>query len=114
MRRGDGGQGGHPVGVSAGQPPGHHAAPVVADQVDAGGAEPEVAEPMEQHDQLTGWRASSERVEDQPTGMDLERLDHVAWVAAAVGQLPVNLDLTAETRPERKTGSPHANVDDRR
>jgi hypothetical protein len=36
---------------------------------------------MEQHDQLTGWRASGEGVEDQPTGRELERFDHQARVA---------------------------------
>jgi hypothetical protein len=41
---------------------------------------------MEQHNELTGWRAGSERVKDQPTGMDLERFDHVASAAGAVGR----------------------------
>jgi hypothetical protein len=33
---------------------------------------------MEQHDQLTGWWASGQRVEDEPAGRELERFDHVA------------------------------------
>jgi hypothetical protein len=43
---------------------------------------------VEQHDQLTGWRPGGERVKGQPTGRELERFDHVAWVTEAVGQSP--------------------------
>jgi hypothetical protein len=43
-------------------------------------------EAMEQHDQLTGWRAGGERVKGQPAGREPERFDHVIWVTEAVGQ----------------------------
>ena len=36
-------------------------------------------------------RGSVERVKDQPTGVDLERIDHLAWVAGRSVRLPVNL-----------------------
>jgi hypothetical protein len=44
---------------------------------------------MEQHDHLASGRPGGERVKDQPTGGDLERLDHhltlpLLPVAAAV------------------------------
>jgi hypothetical protein len=54
---------------------------------------------MEQHDQLTGWRPGSEGVEDQPTCRDLERLDHLARVAGAVG-LPVDQNIAGAQQGE--------------
>jgi hypothetical protein len=43
---------------------------------------------MEQHDQLTGWRASGERVKDEPTGGELERFDHVTSVTKGGPERP--------------------------